>query len=244
MCGEETLAYARARHSENGDFDRAARQQAVIMAIRSQVINIFSLPKLIAIAPTLYDELSAGIKTNLPLDTAIKLAWAAKDVPKEKIKNEVIAADMVAYGSVIGQDGVKQDVIKPLPDKIRVMRDDLFANDGGIGPSQSDLAAAVKAEKATITLQNDTKDPNIVATTKSYLESQGFTVNLSNNTGGSAGTLMEVYNSKPYAMKFLAQTMRIPTGQITNKMTPGAQSSFDLLVMIGNDWVTNNPMPK
>jgi LCP family protein required for cell wall assembly len=243
MCGDEALAYSRARHSENGDFDRAARQQAVIMAIRSQVLNIFKLPKLIAIAPQLYDELSGGIKTNLPLNTAIQLAWAAKDIPKESIKNGVIAPDMVAYGSVIGPDGVKQDIIKPLPDKIRVLRDSLFTDGGSLGPSQTDLNAAVTAEGARISLQNGTTDPNILAKTQAYLQSLGLTlVEAKNTTNGSAGSLMTIYNAKPYTMKFLSQTMRIPTAQITNKFTPG--SPVDLVIMIGNDWVTNNPMPK
>ena len=150
FCGNEALAYARARHSANDDFDRARRQQAVIMAMRSQILNIYSLPRLIAIAPTLYDQLSAGIKTNMPLDTAIKLAWAGKDVSRDAIKNGVIAPNMVAYGSVIGPDGVKQDIIKPLPDKIRVLRDELFTNEGAMGPSQTDVNAALRLEGARI----------------------------------------------------------------------------------------------
>ena len=241
FCGEQALAYARARHSENGDFDRATRQQAVIMAIRSQVLNIYSLPRLVAIAPQLYEELSAGIKTNLPLDTAIQLAWAIKDIPKESIKNSVIASDMVAYGSVIGSDGVKQDVIKPLPDKIRVMRDDMFATNSGLGPSQSDLAAAVKAEGAHITLQNGTTDAAILARTQAYLQGLGFVVDVSNVAGGTAVSLINIYNSKPYAIKFLSQTMNIPTSQISYKVGTGGTS--DILLIIGNDWATSNPMP-
>jgi polyisoprenyl-teichoic acid--peptidoglycan teichoic acid transferase len=243
FCGSEALAYARARHSANDDFDRARRQQAVIMAMRSQILNIYSLPKLISIAPTLYDQLSAGIKTNLPLDTAIKLAWAGKDVPKEAIKNGVIAVNMVAYGSVIGPDGVKQDIIKPLPDKIRVLRDEIFTNDGALGPSQTDMAAALRAEGARISLQNSSKDAAILSRTQAYLQSLGLNVvEAVNAPRNSSLSLMTVYNSKVYAMKFLSDTMHIPAGQITNKSTPNAP--VDLVIVLGNDWAANNPMPK
>ena len=243
FCGNEALAYARARHSANGDFDRAVRQQAVIMAMRSQILNIYSLPKLVAIAPQLYDELSAGIKTNMPLDTAIKLAWSGKDMQAKSIKNDVIAADMVAYGSVIGPDGVKQDVIKPLPDKIRVLRDDIFTNDGAMGPSQTDTAAALKAEGARISLQNGTQDATILQRTQAYMQTLGLNVVEAKNASQPSGlTLMTVLNSKVYAMKYLSDTMHIPTSQITNKFTPG--SPVDLVIVIGSDWVTSNPMPK
>ena len=249
ICGSQALAYARTRHgggssgTDNGDFDRAKRQQAVIMAMRSQILNIYSLPKLVAIAPTLYNQLSAGIKTNLPLDTAIKLAWAGKDVPKESIKNGVIAADMVAYGSVIGPDGVKPDVIKPLPDKIRVLRDEVFTNSGALGPSQTDMTTALKAEAARISLQNGSQDPNILPRTQAYLQSMGLNVVQAATAPQASGlTLMTVLNSKIYAMKYLSETMHIPTAQISNKWT--ANSPADLVIVIGNDWATNNPMPK
>ena len=248
FTGEQALAYSRSRHgtnkaTDNGDFDRARRQQAVIMAIRSQILNIYSLPKLVAIAPTLYNQLSAGIKTNMPLDTAIKLAWAGKDIPKESIKNGVIAPDMVAYGSVIGPDGVKQDVIKPLPDKIRVLRDQIFTDQGALGPSQTDLTAALHTEGARISLQNGTQDTTILPRTQAYLASMGINVVEATNAPSATGlTLMTVLNSKTYAMKYLSDTMHIPTAQINSKFTPN--SPTDLVIVIGSDWAANNPMPK
>jgi polyisoprenyl-teichoic acid--peptidoglycan teichoic acid transferase len=248
FCGEQALAYARTRHgtnktTDNGDFDRARRQQSVIMAMRDQILNIYSLPKLVAIAPQLYDQLSAGIKTNLPLDMAIKLAWAGKDVPKESIKNGVIAADMVAYGNVVGPDGVNQAVIKPLPDKIRVLRDQLFTNDGALGPSQTDMTTALKAEGARISLQNGTQDATILPRTQAYMQSLGLNVVEATNAPQATGlNMMTIYNGKAYAMKFLSETMHIPTAQITSKFTPG--TPVDLVIIIGSDWVTNNPMPK
>ena len=241
FCGAEALAYARARHSGQEDFDRAKRQQEVIMAIRSQVLNIYSLPKLIAIAPQLYDQLSAGIQTNLPLDMAIQLAWAIKDVSDENIKKAVITADMVAYGNVIGQDGVNQSIIKPIPDKIRVLRDELFASGGALGPSQTDIVAAMRAEGARISLQNGTSDAALLERTKNYLQSLGLNVVEAVQGSGSGINLMNVYTSKPYTMKYLAENMHMSTAQITTKFTPN--SPADIVIIIGTDWATNNAMP-
>lgn len=75
--GDVALAYARARYTEGGDFDRAKRQQQVILGIRERIVKLDMLPTLIAKSPQLYQQLSDGIKTNLTLDQAIKLALFA-----------------------------------------------------------------------------------------------------------------------------------------------------------------------
>ena len=51
LPGEVALAYARARNTEGGDFDRAARQQQVLLALRERMISFDLLPTLIARAP-------------------------------------------------------------------------------------------------------------------------------------------------------------------------------------------------
>src|SRR4030042_6298050 len=48
LTGSEALAFARARYTEGGDFDRAARTQQVILAIRDKVLNLTMLPTLLA----------------------------------------------------------------------------------------------------------------------------------------------------------------------------------------------------
>jgi hypothetical protein len=52
LNGELALGYARARNTEGGDFDRAFRQQEVIIAIRERLVSPDALPGLIAKAPT------------------------------------------------------------------------------------------------------------------------------------------------------------------------------------------------
>ena len=72
------------RYTEGGDFDRANRQQQVIMAIRDRVLNLNMLPTLVSKAGDIYRDLSAGIHTNLTIDQTIKLALFASTNPERK----------------------------------------------------------------------------------------------------------------------------------------------------------------
>ena len=86
LDGKSTLGYARNRYTSNGDVDRAGRQQQVILAIRDKVIQPANFLSLISQAPTLYNELSGGINTNLPVSDAMRLAVLAKDIPLDSIQ--------------------------------------------------------------------------------------------------------------------------------------------------------------
>ena len=46
LPGDLALAYARARYTEGGDFDRARRQQEVLLSIRERILDHKMLPKL------------------------------------------------------------------------------------------------------------------------------------------------------------------------------------------------------
>ena len=68
MDGSLTLKYARTRATYGGDFDRAARQQQVLLAVRDKILNMKMLTKLVARAPKLYSTLSGSYDTDLTLE--------------------------------------------------------------------------------------------------------------------------------------------------------------------------------
>ena len=138
LNGTTALAYARCRHIEqgcsDGDLGRAKRQQKIIFGIREKVLRPESFSTLMARAPQLYyNTFSAGIHTNLSLDDAIRLAVLVSHIPKENIKNGVIDNSMITFGNVI-LGGQKASIMKPLPDKIRVLRDQIFTASGPMSP--------------------------------------------------------------------------------------------------------------
>ncbi len=93
MDGLTALKYARTRHVDN-DFGRAQRQQQVMLAARSKAIGL-GIPSLAARAPTLYQQLENGIRTDLSLDQLVKLALTASDIPSANIRSEVLDFDYV-----------------------------------------------------------------------------------------------------------------------------------------------------
>ncbi len=91
MDGQTALKYARTRYASN-DFDRARRQQQVIYAIRDKILNGGVWPQLLTQAPSLWQELSGKMRTNLDFLTALQLAMYLKDIPSENIKSDVVDA--------------------------------------------------------------------------------------------------------------------------------------------------------
>jgi len=130
--GADALAYARVRKVDGGDFSRAERQQQVAMAIRDRILGFDVLPSLISRAPVLYQELSSGVRTNLSLEQILRLGILALDLSKDSIHTGVIGPPtMVGFSTL--PDG--RQVLRPVPDQIRILRDQLFIDTGSMRPA-------------------------------------------------------------------------------------------------------------
>jgi len=242
LSGPVALAYARNRYTEGGDFDRAARTQDVIMAIRDRVLSVDMLPTLISKAPALYKEVSSGIQTNLSLDQIIRLAWTAQQIPLEKIKKGVIAPpEMVTLGK--SPDGL--DILIPVPEKILELRDELFTVSGPISPAAAtaDLGSLMNEENARIAVLNGSYANGLAATTQEFLIGQGLHVTLVGNADQvSSSTKLIDYTGNPYTIKYIKQVMQLPESvAIFNSYDPN--SEIDVAIIIGDDWANSNPMP-
>jgi polyisoprenyl-teichoic acid--peptidoglycan teichoic acid transferase len=93
MDGSRALQYARIRHMDS-DFQRARRQQAIILAaaqqLRSQ--NPLQLLDSITAATT---SLRGYITTDLPEDRMVALAWAFRDLAPANVERFVVDETMV-----------------------------------------------------------------------------------------------------------------------------------------------------
>ncbi len=239
LPGELALAYARARKTEGGDFDRARRQQQVILGIRDRILTVDRLPTLIAKAPILYQELSSGINTNLSLEQAIQLAWLASQIPEENIQRGVIGPPEQVL-LVKSPEG--DDVLKPIADKIRGLRDDIFFNTETASPvANMPPQEQVVAEAAKVTVLNGTTTPGLAALTTEYLQNQGVNVTETGN-GDQLYTNTSVYDytGKPYTLKYLVDLMNISENRIFSRYDPTSQ--VDVIVILGGDWAASNPI--
>jgi len=240
LDGGLALAYARERHTEGGDVDRASRQQEVILAIKQRILKYENLPNLIAKAPALYQDISSGISTNLNLQQAIQLGILGLQLDSSNIRQGIINYDMVIPTS--SPDGEK--ILKPIPDKIRILRDELFANSGSGAPIAvpSENSTLVKDEAATVVIWDGSSQGGLGDQTSAYLQSQGINVIQVADAGGYIpATKIEIFNGKPYTVAFLAQTMNVASANIWNTYDPSA--GVDIRVTLGGDWAANHQLP-
>lgn len=239
LPGDYALAYARQRYAEGGDFARAERQQQIIIGIRDRILDFNLLPGLIANAPQIYAELSAGINTNLPLDDALRLAILASQIEREDIAQAVISEDMIIYGR--SPDDLA--ILIPIPDKIRALRDEIFTSSSGISPlAVGNPTELMLAEGAAISLQNGTSSNALATNTQTYLGGLGATVGeVRSAPSALAQTLLIDHSGNPYTLAFLADLMDVHNSRIIHEFDPN--NPFDIEVRLGDDWLASNPLP-
>ncbi|HSM23724.1 MAG TPA: LCP family protein [Anaerolineaceae bacterium] len=251
LTGPLTLAYARARYTEGGDFDRAERQQEVVYAIRDRVLKFSMWPTLIAKAPILYQEISSGINTNMRFEDAIRLANLALELEREDIKSFIIDASYVQFGTSADD----QKILIPVPDKIRILRDEVFSSGGPLGPiaiqsetgEDVDVYDLVKIENARISVQNGSWYTGLAGETANYLRSKGYNIIEETNAEGTDISSLTLYNAKPYSIQGVFKIFEeagISTLRLKNSFDP--DSPVDVILILGNDWanyVNANPLP-
>jgi len=248
LNGERALAYARyrkesSRNEKDGDIARAERQQKVILAIRDKVLDPQNFAKLLGEAPEFYEKFSAEIRTNMPFETAIQLGVLAKDIPVESIRHGVIDYSMVTFDDVV-LGGQPASIMKPLPDKIRELRDQIFTAGGALSPlaAQNDLAALMREDAARVRVLNGSFSAGLEANTGNYLLSQGVSVTEVGPTDATNATIIVLYAPKLYTLKYLQAVFGISdSGQIVFR--PDPTSSVDVEVRLGGDWANSNTMP-
>lgn len=236
LPGDIALAYARNRYTEGSDFDRAQRQQQVIMAVRDRVLDFNMLPTLIARSGDIYADLSEGIKTNMTMDEVMRLAFSAIQVPKENIIMAQLGVDTVQFANVNGQD-----VLIPITDKVREVRDQVFSTTSSTGPAavDDDLKSLVTEEQARVSVQNGSGVESIASTTATWMTGQGITVSEQTNADGYYDTTtFYVYNGKPYTLRYLSEVMGIEDPRVYNRYDPNA--AYDIAVVLGADWANSN----
>ena len=90
LDGAMALKYARTRNTKFGDFDRAKRQQQVIIAIQEKTKDLRVAMSLFASGPEVLADLSASVKTDMPLPMMQQIGRLAMTIDRSNIKSAVI----------------------------------------------------------------------------------------------------------------------------------------------------------
>jgi LCP family protein required for cell wall assembly len=245
LDGPTALAYARNRDTWGADFDRADRQQQVIMAIFDKLTTLGNLPKLIANAPTIYNNLRYGIHTNLTLKEIISLAWTVSQIPRENIKRGIIGPNETTRS--FSPDGL--DILIPEMDAVRAVRDQVFSTDAGTAGEAPVATLYISnpeelraAENATVSVLNATTSAGLASTTSDYLSSNGINVTVTGNAEEkSDNTVIIDYTGKPYTVQYLVELLNIQPNSIYSRYDPNSET--DIAILLGTDWADNNTMP-
>jgi LCP family protein required for cell wall assembly len=241
LCnGWKVLAYARDRHTSGGDFDRAKRQQEVILALQKKIFEPETFARLISNAPAMYDELSYGIKTNMSFEDAIKLAILGKDISRDSVKTGVIDTTMVTFdNTTLG--GQAASVMKPIADKVRILRDEIFTTSGPTSPiAQGDPATLMRNEEARVRILDGTFTPGMDQRAGAFFQSQGMNVTeVGAATEAYSQTVVIIYGPKLYTLKFLQSTFGVTSSQI--RFSPDPASTVDIEIRLGTDIASRIP---
>lgn len=232
LDGEMALKYARTRHSLDGDFGRAERQQQVVMAVFDQVTRLELLPQLASRAPELWQTLQGAVETDLTIDQIIALAQLASEVSRDDIRYGVIDEYYTQFWTT--PDG--QEVLIPLRDRMREMRDYIFTTEAPLPEYAEDPAVHLAEEAAVIKVLNGTTTAGLAALTADYLGRQGFQLTDPDNADRSdyAESLIIVYNTKTYTAEYLANLLGLPPTAVIHGPDPNAE--HDISLILGADY--------
>lgn len=222
--GAMALKYARTRHDSN-DFERARRQQQVLLAVLERVSSLNLLPQLAPRLGELYTLMDQSVSTDLTLDEVLALAGLAIKVDRSQIRFAVI--DSTCTENYITPEGAQ--VLIPLRDRIREVRDYVF---GG-----AELASqTVEQENATIGVLNGTGRAGLAASTTDYLKEQGVAVAAFGNADRAdyATTMIILNRPKPATAARLATLLGLPQSAIVTASNVAAAQ--DITLILGADY--------
>jgi len=239
MNGALALRYARTRHTPGGDFDRAMRQQQVLLAILDRVTRLNLLPQLVTQAGPLWQTMNRSVSTDLSLEQVIALANLATQIPRENIRTAVIDENYTQPWET--PDG--QQVLVPVRDEIRNLMAEIFTVPSAAGENTQDPATRLRDEAATVMVQNGTTTAGLAQATAEYLQGQGLNVVGFGNADRSdyTNSLIYVYTGKQFTAETIARLLGLPATAIVP--VSGSQTAVDIIVILGATYQTPTPTP-
>ena len=182
------------------------------------------------------ERLESASLTRPVLLSRLLLAIEIKD---GDIRKAVIGESSIIYGASPDDDSI----LIPLPDKIREIRDMVFATGGSLTPFMpGDSLELMQLEKATISVLNGTNVGDLADRTAGYLRGQGANIVSVGHSGEYINqTTITIYSAKPYTLAYMVSLMSINENKIFYSYDPNSPVDFE--ITLGNNWNASNPMP-
>ncbi|MFA7309104.1 MAG: LCP family protein [Patescibacteria group bacterium] len=222
LNGEDALKYARSRHSTS-DFDRARRQQDIIVASREAALkkeNLLDIKKMNEILTVLAEH----IRTDLQVGEIQALAKIAKTIPNQNFSSKVI--DDGNEGLLYADRYEEMYVLVPYDDKFTSVHQ--FVKQYFKDPFLS-------MEESRIAVRNGSGVVGVGQKLADELKEGGFNiVDVSNSEKKYTQTFMYDYsnNLKKYTIQFLQNRLKqAPVVQLDKE-----DKGYDIEIIIGQDY--------
>jgi len=204
MDGAQALRYARSRHTST-DFDRAQRQQRVLLSLREQADPAELIPHL----PELVTALKQAVRTDIPIDQLDELLGLASEIDTRSIRSYVFAPPL--YQEEF-QSSPRGYIIVPFVDRIRAAVRTAFTAD----PADEALRQKLAEEAAGVWVLNSTGERERGARLAGYLDYFGLSASAPRQTpqgGVLADSKVVVYNGAearlPASIAYLEQLLGV-----------------------------------
>jgi hypothetical protein len=197
------------------------------MAVRDKVTKADMLPTLVGKAGELIDTLGKSVQTDLSIDQLIQLAKLGTQIDPKNIQSLAIDQNMVLY--LTTPTDPPQDVLVPIRDEIRKVRDKFL----GVGPV---AGVSPLTDTAQIRVENGTLTEGLAGKTADRLKALGFNVVAYASADRSDYTHSQifVYTGKAQIAAQVAQTLGLSVTSIVTATPTG--DGLDLRVILGGDY--------
>lgn len=241
LPGDLALGYVRTRETAEGDFDRNKRQQQILVGLQKKLFTYEILPTIIPNLPGLYRDLSTHIETNLSLSQIVTLAWAAKEINPQLVQTKTINQPLVEPGF----NSKDQYVLFPDTEAIRKTWNEMQNIISTPIPEptrEATLGELVEKENAKVAVQNATISPGLASETADFLISKNIQVTeIGNADKFKDQTNIYDYSGNPSTVQKILNIMGYSQTRLYHRSDPN--STVDILIELGADWVQNNTLP-
>jgi hypothetical protein len=249
MDGQRALAYSRSRMSTS-DFDRAKRQQQVLLAIREKAVGLGIL-NLIPKLPSLFAMMGNMVKTDMTLNEMKDLALLAPQIDLENVETAVIEKPLVyGYRTESGAavqlpkwDLIDQLVVELFNTSAVAVSTPVPAQSAPptptptLAPVQIEGLQRLADEGARIAIQNGTSEPNFAARVAASLMEQGFQVVEFGDADRTdyPNTVIVDYTGKAYTLERLVALFQVTPENV--RYSPNLRSQVDIRIVVGQDFL-------
>ena len=161
-----------------------------------------------------------------------KAGALASEVDPEQIRYGVVDEYYTQFWET--PDG--QQVLIPVRDRIRELRDYIFTTEATLPQQADDPETRLEAEEATIGVLNGTTTAGLAALTAERIQQEGLEVVHTDNADRSdySESLVIVYTGKTYTAEYLARLLDLPLTAVVHGADPNAE--HDISVILGADY--------